>query len=86
MRNHKNWAAAEELSSVFELKAHLENILKRLGGVNLNKVQYEPLQNDIFSTGMGIKTKKQQIGSFGIVSPAILKTFDIETGLFFLRR
>ncbi|ULB34554.1 MULTISPECIES: phenylalanine--tRNA ligase subunit beta [Proteiniphilum] len=82
MRNHKNWAAAEERSSVFELKAHLENILKRLG-VNLNKVQYEPLQNDIFSTGMGIKTKKQQIGSFGIVSPAILKTFDIETGLFF---
>jgi len=81
-RTHKNWAAAEEESSVFELKAHVENILKRLG-IAGNQVRFDMLQNDLFTTGMSIRTHKRFIGSFGIVSPSICKAFDIETAVFF---
>lgn len=81
-RTHKSWAAAEEQSSVFELKAHLENILKRLG-ISREQLVTEPVQNDIFSTGMTLRTSRQTIGSFGIVSPKINSRFDIDTEVYF---
>lgn len=81
-RTHKNWAATEEESSVFELKAHVENILKRLGIAD-NQVRFETLQNGLFTTGMSIRTHKRFIGSFGIVTPSICKSFDIDTAVFF---
>jgi phenylalanyl-tRNA synthetase beta chain len=81
-RSHKSWAAAEEQSSVFELKAHLENILKRLG-ISREQLVTEPLQNDIFSTGITLRTSRQTIGSFGIVSPKIISRFDIDTEVYF---
>jgi|AGTN01.3.fsa_nt_gi phenylalanyl-tRNA synthetase, beta subunit, non-spirochete bacterial len=81
-RTHKNWAAAEEQSSVFELKAHIENIMRRLG-VSEDQVRFELLQNDIFSSAMSVRTHKRFIGNFGIVSPKIRETFDIGTDVFF---
>jgi phenylalanyl-tRNA synthetase beta chain len=81
-RTHKNWASAEEQSSVFELKAHLENVLKRLGA-GRNQILFEPLQNDLYSNGMTIRTFKKTVGSFGIVSPKISQLFDIETPVYF---
>src|SRR5690554_2661641 len=81
-RTHKNWAAAEEQSSVFELKAHVENILKRLG-VNEKSLVFEPIENDLLSAGMSIATRKSSIGSFGIVSRAVRKSFDIDTDVFY---
>ena len=81
-RTRKNWAAAEEQTSVYELKAHLENILRRLG-INGNGIRYEELQNDIYSTAMSLSTRKELIGSFGIVNPQLCKQFDIDTVVFY---
>ncbi|MDR2815607.1 MAG: phenylalanine--tRNA ligase subunit beta [Proteiniphilum sp.] len=81
-RTHKNWATAGEQSSVFELKAHVENILKRMG-INGNQAFFEAGQNELFSVAMNVKTHKRSIGSFGIVSPEIGKKFDIDTEVFF---
>jgi len=81
-RTRKNWAAAEEQTSVYELKAHLENILRRLG-INGNGIRYEELQNDIYSTAMSLSTRKELIGSFGIVNPQLCKQFDIDTEVFY---
>lgn len=81
-RIHKNWAAAEEQSSVFELKAHLENILNRMG-ISKNRIIYEPVQNELFSTGMILRTHKRTIGSFGIVSQKITNQFEIGTEVYF---
>lgn len=81
-RIHKNWAAAGEQSSVFELKAHVENILKRMG-ISGNQVFFETEQNELLSAGVSVKTHKRTIGFFGIVSPAICKMFDIDTEVFF---
>ncbi|WP_436416759.1 phenylalanine--tRNA ligase subunit beta [Petrimonas sp.] len=80
--NSKNWAAPETETSVFQLKAHIENILKRMGFTS-NQVIFEPVQSEIYSAGMNIRTFKQPIGSFGIVSGNILKKFNIDTDVFF---
>lgn len=81
-RTRKNWSIAEEQSSVFELKAHVENILKRLG-IRENQVSFHPTQSELFSTSMSVKTHKNEIGTFGIVSPEFTKKFDIETDVYF---
>lgn len=81
-RTHKNWAAPEEQSSVFELKAHIENIMIRIG-IGKDRIIYEPLQNDLFSTALSIGTNNRKLGYFGVVSKAIRKSFDIESEVFF---
>lgn len=81
-KNHKNWAANEEDSSVFELKAYIENIFKRIG-ISANQVRFEPLQNSVYSSGMTIRTHKKEIGAFGVISPKLLKKFDIDTNVYF---
>ncbi len=77
-----SWAVAEAESSIFELKAYIENILSRTG-LNNRQVVFEPLETPLYSDGMIIKTHKRVIGSFGIVSKKTLKAFDIDTDVYF---
>lgn len=81
-RTTKNWAAADEESSVFELKAHLENIFKRVG-ITDNQLIYDTTQSDIFATAMNIRTHRRELGYFGIISGKLLKIFDIDTPVYY---
>ena len=82
-RMDNNWANTNEKSSVYELKAYVENILVRLG-VNLQKVIFGNLANDIYSAGLSITTSSgRQLGTMGIVSPKICKELDIETDVYY---
>ena len=82
-RVDNNWAHPNEKSSVYELKAYVENILVRLG-VNLQKVIFGNLSNDIYSAGLSITTSSgRQLGTMGIVSPKICKELDIETDVYY---
>ena len=82
-RVDNNWAYPNENSSVYELKAYVENILVRLG-VNLQKVIFGNLANDIYSAGLSITTSSgRQLGTMGIVSPKICKELDIETDVYY---
>ena len=82
-RVDNNWAHPNEKSSVYELKAYVENILVRLG-VNLQKVIFGNLANDIYSAGLSITTASgRQLGTMGIVSPKICKELDIETDVYY---
>ena len=82
-RVDNNWAHPNEKSSVYELKAYVENILVRLG-VNLQKVIFGNLANDIYSAGLSITTSsRRQLGTMGIVSPKICKELDIETDVYY---
>lgn len=82
-RVDNNWAHPNEKSSVYELKAYVENILVRLG-VNLQKVIFGNLANDIYSAGLSITTSSgRQLGTMGIVSPNICKELDIETDVYY---
>ena len=82
-RVDNNWAHPNEKSSVYELKAYVENFLVRLG-VNLQKVIFGNLANDIYSAGLSITTSSgRQLGTMGIVSPKICKELDIETDVYY---
>jgi phenylalanyl-tRNA synthetase beta chain len=81
-RNAKSWAKAEANSSVFELKAFVENILTRLG-MSDTALFLENVSNDIFATAVRIRTRNRHIGTWGIVQKKMLKTFDIDTDVFF---
>ena len=82
-RVDNNWAHPNEKSSVYELKAYVENILVRLG-VNLQKVIFGNLANDIYSAGLSVTTSSgRQLGTMGIVSPKICKELDIETDVYY---
>jgi phenylalanyl-tRNA synthetase, beta subunit, non-spirochete bacterial len=78
-----SWMVPDRESSVYELKAYVENILSRLG-VNKNVV-YKPFSNDIYSSGLLIETiSGKKLGDMGIVQKNILKnTFDISAEVYF---
>lgn len=82
-RVDNNWAHPNEKSSVYEQKAYVENILLRLG-VNLQKVIFGNLANDIYSAGLSITTSSgRQLGTMGIVSPKICKEMDIDAEVYY---
>ena len=82
-RVDNNWGHPNEKSSVYELKAYVENILLRLG-VNLQKVIFGNLANDIYSAGLSITTSSgRQLGTMGIVSPKICKEMDIDAEVYY---
>ena len=82
-RVENNWAHANESSSVYELKAYVENILIRLG-VNIKKLVFGNLANDIYDAGLSITTPAgKTLGTLGIVSHKIRKAMDIDTEVYY---
>ena len=82
-RVENSWAHPNEKSTVYELKAYVENILVRLG-VNLQNVIFGNLTNDIYAAGLSITTRAgRQLGTLGIVSPKICKAMDIDTEVYY---
>ena len=78
-----SWAHADENSSVYELKAYVENILKRLG-LDLHNLVVGNLTDDIFAAALSINTKGgKRLASFGIVTKKLLKAFDIDNEVYF---
>jgi phenylalanyl-tRNA synthetase beta chain len=80
-RTRKNWAAPESESSIFELKAYVENVLKRLG--IYQQVKFETFQSPIFAAGLKIDLRNKSLGQMGIVSKSICRSFDIDTDVYF---
>jgi len=81
-RNAGSWAIADQKATVFELKAAVLNILKRLGLDN--QLKQQQFQDDIFAAGLNIATAKGKIlATLGIVSNKILKKFDIDQEVYY---
>ena len=82
-RVENSWAHVDEKATVYELKAYVENILIRLG-VNLKKVVFGNLSNDIYSTGVSLTTTSgRELGTFGIVNRKICKAMDIDFEVYY---
>lgn len=82
-RVNNNWAHPDEKSSVYELKAYVENILVRLG-VNRKRVIFGNLSNDIYSIGLSVTTVSgRQLGTMGIVNKKLCKMMDIDTEVYY---
>jgi len=81
--NTNTWTRTAEKTSVYELKAYVENILLRMG-MPLKKTVYKPLSNDILTTGLSIETfSGKQLGILGVVDKKIDKKFDIPVEVYF---
>ncbi len=82
-RVSNSWAHANEDSSVCELKAYVENILKRLG-LELRNLVVGNLTDDIFATALSVHTKGgKHLASFGVVTKKLLKAFDIDNEVYY---
>jgi phenylalanyl-tRNA synthetase beta chain len=83
-RVENNWAHPNEKSSVYELKAHIEHILRRLG-VNMHTLSAASAGNDIYSTGVSLtgSNSKQLLGTYGIVNHKLLKALDIDSEVYY---
>jgi phenylalanyl-tRNA synthetase beta chain len=80
-RVENNWAHPNEASSVYELKAHVQNILARLG---IRKVSYGKTASDLFADGASLLTPSgKALGDFGIVHPKLLKLMDTDTEVYY---
>ncbi len=82
-RVSNSWAHQDENSSVYELKAYVENILQRLG-LNLHNLVVGNLADDVFATALSVNTKGgKRIATFGVVTKKILKAFDIDNEVYY---
>lgn len=82
-RNVPTWSHGEEKSSFFELKAHVQNVLKRLG-VNLQNVQTEKFNNDLIAEGLALRTASGKLlAEIGIVAADTLKRLDIAMPVYY---
>lgn len=82
-RVENNWAHPNEKSSVYELKAYVENILTRLG-VNMKKVIFGHLANELYASGLSITTASgRPLGTLGIVSKKLCKALDIDVEVYY---
>ena len=78
-----SWAHPDEDSSVYELKAYVENILARLG-LRMHDLVIGNLTDDIYAAGLSINTRGgKRLASFGVVKHKLLKAFDIERDVYF---
>ena len=82
-RVENNWAHPNEKSSVYELKAYVENILRRVG-VDLDRVVWGQLSNDLYSVGLNITSGTgKPLGTLGIVNRKQLKVTDVDNEVYF---
>ncbi|MCP9611040.1 phenylalanine--tRNA ligase subunit beta [Coprobacter tertius] len=78
-----SWVHPDEKSTVFELKAYVLNIFTRLG-INFARIQFSQTSDDMFSAVLSITTREgKKLAVLGVVSKKILKTFDIDTEVYF---
>lgn len=78
-----SWAHPDENSSVYELKAYVENIFARLG-LNMRDVVVGNLADDIYATALSVNTRGgKRLATLGVVTRKLLKVFDIDNEVYF---
>lgn len=79
----QTWVRQEEKTSIYELKAYVENILKRLGVVTKTYIK-ENFSDELISEGRRIATPNgETLVQYGAVSKKVLTQFDINTEVFY---
>lgn len=78
-----SWAHPEEDTSFYELKAYVENILRRVG-LSFAAVVFKKSDNDIFSSAIAIESRGGKlIVEMGVIAKKHLKEFDIEMPVYY---
>lgn len=78
-----SWAHANENSSVYELKAYVENIFARLG-LQMHDLVIGNLTDDIYAAALSVDTRGgKRLATFGVVTRKLLKAFDIDNEVYY---
>ena len=78
-----SWAHADEDSTYYEMAAHVQNILRRIGMKQGQLVQKKS-ENPNFATGFVIENRGgKKLIEMGIVSKKLLKQFDLQQPVYF---
>ncbi|WP_289119797.1 phenylalanine--tRNA ligase subunit beta [uncultured Bacteroides sp.] len=78
-----SWAHPDENSSVYELKAYVENVFARLG-LCMRDLVVGNLADDIYAAGLSVQTRGgKRLATFGIVTKKLLKAFDIDNEVYY---
>ncbi len=78
-----SWAHADEQSSVYGLKAYVENVFLRLG-IDLRNLVIGNLTDDLFSAALSVNTKGgKRLAVFGVITKKQLKAFDIDNEVYY---
>jgi len=79
----QSWTVAEQKASIYELKAYIENILRRLG-FNLRKLVTGEYADDLLSEALTVYSPRgNKLAVYGIVHPKIRKVMDIDQEVFY---
>ncbi|MBR4520813.1 MAG: phenylalanine--tRNA ligase subunit beta [Paludibacteraceae bacterium] len=80
----QSWVMKEQKSTFYELRAYVENVLRRLG-VNINALVYTPIEpSPLFADGLVVSAQNgKRLGELNIVSRELRKMFDIDNPVFF---
>ena len=78
-----SWAHPDENSSVYELKAYVENVFARLG-LHMHDLVVGNLTDDIYAAGLSVQTRGgKRLATFGIVTKKLLKALDIDNEVYY---
>ena len=80
----QSWVMKEQQSTFYELRAYVENILRRLG-VNVGALVYTPIdKSPLYADGLVVSAQNgKRLGELAIVSRELRKLFDIDNPVFF---
>lgn len=82
-RVSNSWAHPDEDASVYELKAYVLNIFRRLG-VNFGTLVFGNLTDDIYSVAISVHTRGGKLlATFGSLHKKLLKAFDISGPVYY---
>jgi phenylalanyl-tRNA synthetase beta chain len=77
-KHGQSWTSGSEETTVYELKAYIENIFRRLG-FNLLKLVTGESDNELLSEALTIYSSRgNKLAEYGIVHPKIRKVADID--------
>lgn len=82
-RYEPSWTDAERPLTFFDLKAHVINVLRRIG-IQESTYVTKTIENDIYSQAICFETRTgAQLAMLGIISKKQLKAFDIDADVFY---
>lgn len=81
-QNAASWNAPAKDVSFYSLKAHTENVLKRMG-VDIDQIQQEFFTNDIAREGLIYKYNNKEIARLMVASKQLKTYFDVKNDVYF---
>jgi phenylalanyl-tRNA synthetase beta chain len=81
-RAPESWRSPDQSSDVFDIKAIVGIILRRLG-LNISDLEIQPVPKGIFTEGLQYVINQKIIVGFGTVSKKFLKDLDIKQDVFY---